>query len=82
MWNNFCKTADKKMISKLKLQRKGLHYKMLGAYLGLNFSRGLLWIFHMFVCSFSWDFLTDKCIENFKSGSRSSSTCSALKFFQ
>ena len=33
----------------------------------------------IFVCNFSLGFLTDKCIENFKSGSRSSS---AVNLFQ
>ena len=35
----------------------------------------------IFVCNFSRGFLTDKCIANFKSGSRSSSACNAVNFF-
>ena len=64
----------------LKLQSK--YTKMLGSYLCLSFSRSLLLVFHIFVCDFSRVFLTDKCIENVKSGSiRSSSACNAVNFF-
>ena len=68
MSNNFRKTAflKKNVNCKLKLQSEGLYLNILGTYLCLNFSRGLLWIFDIFVCNFSREFLTDKCIENFK----------------
>ena len=44
MSNNFRKTAflKKNINCKLKLQSKGLYLNILGAYLYLNFSRGLL----------------------------------------
>ena len=49
----------------------------------LNFSRSLLQIFHVFVCNFSRDFNLQKSVQKIsKSGSRSSSKCNALNFFQ
>ena len=54
------------MTFKPKLHKKDCTKKIFGAYLCLNFSKGLLQIFHIFVCNFSRDFLTYKCIENFK----------------
>ena len=45
------------MTCKLNLQNKGLYSKISGTYLCLNFSRGLLQIFHIFVCNFSRTFL-------------------------
>ena len=88
MSNNFRKTAflKKNINCKRKLQSGGLQLNILGAYLCLNFSRGLLQIFNIFVCNFSRGFLTDKCIENFEKlfqvFSLSSSACNALIFFQ
>ena len=55
---------------------------MFGAYLCFNFSGGSLQIFHIFVCNFFRDFLKNKCIENLKSGSRSSRACNALNFLE
>ena len=43
-------------------------------------SRGLLQIFHIFVCNFPGTFLQTNVQKILKSGSRSSSACNALKF--
>ena len=64
MSNNFRKTALlKKNINCNKATKQRIVLKNLGAYLCLNFSRGLLSIFHVI---FPGTFLiTDTCIENF-----------------
>ena len=85
MWNNFHKNgcSEKKyQLPELKLQSKGLSRPILEAYLCLNFSRGLLQIFHIFVCNFPGTFLQTNVQKILKSGSRSSSACNALNFFQ
>ena len=84
MWNNFHKNgcSEKKyQLPELKLQSKGLSRTILEAYLCLNFSRGLLQIFHIFVCNFPGTFLQTNVQKILKSGSRSSSACNALNFF-
>ena len=53
----------------------------MGAYLCLNFSRGLLQIFHIFVCNFPGTFLQTNVQKILKRGSRSCSACNALNFF-
>ena len=48
----------------------------------LKFLQRLALDFPYICLSFSRDVLTDKCIGNLKSGSRSYSACNTLKFFQ
>ena len=81
MSNNFRMTAflikKKKLLTEAKKQRI-----LLKNFVGVSVLKFLQRLaFHISVCIFSRDFLTDKCIENLKSGSRPSRRMKRPEFF-